>query len=903
VLAAHLIVAAVFLLDRGGFLDGLNAFFEDSRTTYAQRHASGDVVLVAIDARSIREIGEWPWSRQIHADILNRLADAGAIDVLFDIDFGFASDEAGDAAFADALERFGTAYLPVFQQAAQAGDAERLVNRPLSRFADRSWPAVVNVFSDARGVIRFYPFGKVIDGEYIPSAAALLHGSYREREGSFPINFSVRPDTVPILSAVDAATGRFNADALAGRSVIVGASAIELGDLHAVPVHGILPGPLVHVLAAETLAANIVPRRLDAAWMCLGLLAGLLALGLRIFTRPILLVAAALTFVVASEAAAFSLFATGSIIVPTAGLYPGLLAFCSWTLLRRLAINRVIINRQRREVENTSALLSQVFTDSSDAIVIIDESGRVQMRSDTAEKLFGFDGDGELVLPQRLRSEALSSMGSHGNGSLKSLEILTERGLLHLEYIITPSQSVVFEGAGERLRKIATLSIRDVSRIKEQEREIAYISTHDDLTGAIRRSLLVDFMNLRMAAGEPFTVFVWNLSRFKTVNVVLGRDVGDQLLKNIVTRLAEAGLNISTTARLGGDTFACFTEYSTDAAQAAESAQRLADVVTAPYDLDQAKAEIGVKVGYSVISPDDGLTAAEALSQAEEALDHAKLSGNSSLKSYDASVHRSQFRSRTIERAMGQALDRAEFEIWYQPQHAVNDLRLVGSEALLRWTSESLGQIYPDEFIAIAESTGFIKEVGSWVLEKAIQDTMSLPDELGVAVNVSAIQMAGDDFVGSVSKALSTPGFHASRLWLELTETVLFSGQTEIIEKMQDVQFLGARWALDDFGTGYSSLSYLSMLPINKVKLDKSFLTNLDNDPAALGILTAISDICTRLDKILLCEGVETEAHLTTLRQLNCAELQGYLLAKPMPFHDYSAYVSHHDSVSLTART
>ncbi|MEM8803684.1 MAG: CHASE2 domain-containing protein, partial [Pseudomonadota bacterium] len=518
-LVAHLVVATVFLADRGGFLRGLNDRLEDFRSGLVERPASGDFVFVAIDAASIRAVGAWPWSRQVHAEILENLTAAGALDIFFDVDFAFPADPAGDAAFAAALERSGNAYLPVFQQLSRTSGPEQSTNWPLDIFAERSWPALVNVFSDAQGAIRFYPFGEVIDGDYIPSAAALLTGTFSERSGSFPVNYALLPSSVPILSAVDVAEGQFNPKDIAGRSIIVGASAIELGDLFTVPVHGIIPGPLVHVLAAETLAADIVPKTVATGWILFALLGVLLLLQTRLFRKPAILITAAVLTLIASEAAALGLFARQAIVVPTAALYPSLLIFCSWSLLWRLKLNRAIIRRQRQEVANTSALLQQVFDDSFDAIAIVDETGAVRMHSESAAQLFGCDEMQQLLLPKRLKDDALDAMQTGGDGSLQKYETRGSGTPLHLEYTVTPSETASFDLGKEHKVQIATLSMRDVTKIKQQEREIAYLSCYDALTGALRRGVFLDFIALRAEGGDPFAIFVFNLSRFKTVNV------------------------------------------------------------------------------------------------------------------------------------------------------------------------------------------------------------------------------------------------------------------------------------------------------------------------------------------------------------------------------------------------
>ncbi|MFQ6547005.1 EAL domain-containing protein [Aestuariibius sp. 2305UL40-4] len=902
VLTAIVIVAATFAAERSGLLSGLNAGFEDLRSAHAGRDASGQFVFVAIDAKSLQSVGEWPWSRQVHADILDALVQAGAADVFFDIDFAFPSDASGDRAFAAALDRAGNAYLAVFQQAESAAGTVLQTNTPLELFAGKSWPALANVFSDRRGVVRFYPYGKLIDGQVLPSAAALLSGAFARTTESFRISFSIRPGTVPTYSAGDVAAGRVPAQAFDGRSVIVGASAIELGDLFAVPVHGILPGALVHVLAAETISTGIVPVEIRQTWILAALFAVLLALQTRALQRPWRTIGGAGAILITSEAGAFAAFLHGSIIVPTAVLYPGLAAYCGGYFIRQLTLDHWIIRRQRTEVENTTKLLRQVFEDSSDAIVVLEASGATRMCSRSAASLFGLGPDGTIDLPGRLRRDARAAIDGQLERSVRSCDATCAGTRRHLEYTVTPSQAFELDGGHDRTTRIATLSVRDVTTLKEQERRIAYLSSFDDLTGALTRNSFLTSVERRMQAGKPFAIFVFDLIRFKTINVVLGRDVGDDVLRHVVKRITRADLGAAAIARLGGDTFACCSAAPVGDDGAAGLARRLAETVSATYDLKDASAQVGVQIGFAIAVPETGVTAAEALSQAEEALDAAHSAGSTAPQPYDPVLSKQQFRSREIERALGRALDRGEFQIWYQPQHRVADGKLIGSEALVRWSNASLGRVAPNEFIAIAESTGFILELGRFVLEQSVEDALAMPPDLGIAVNVSGVQLIAGDVLGDVKRVLETTGLPASRLCLELTESVLLDGSGGLIETMQDVQFLGVSWALDDFGTGYSSMGYLSQLPLEKIKLDKAFTMSLGVDRASLPILSAMSDLCRGLGIKLLCEGVETEDHLAHLQAHGCDEAQGYLFGRPMCLTDFLSYASSQIQESAIAR-
>ncbi|MDX8351789.1 EAL domain-containing protein [Cognatiyoonia sp. IB215182] len=899
---AILIVATTFAAERNGFLSHLNASLEDVRSANAVRDASGQFVFVAIDAKSLQSVGAWPWSRQVYADILDQLTDSGALDVFFDIDFAFPADAAGDRAFAEALEKSGNAYLAVFQQPESVDGAGLQTNRPQPLFATQGWPVLANVFSDQRGLVRFYPFGRQIEGQFLPSAAALLSGRFSQSEETFRINFAIRPDTVPTYSASDVAAGLVPGAVFEGRSVIIGASAIELGDLFAVPVHGIVPGALVHTLAAETIAGGIIPVELRATWVFVSLFGVLLLLQTSPLQNPRRTLTAAGGTLIATEAGAFAMFLHGSIVVPTAAFYPALAVHAGWYVIRQLTRDYWIIRRQRREVESTTGLLQQVFADSSDAIVVLEASGATRICSQSAVRLFGLDPEGNITLPDELWREINAVRDGEWQRSLQSRFVNCAGHRRHLEYTLTPSQTVEIDGGEERSTQIITLSARDVTTIKEQERRIAQLSNFDELTGAMRRNRFLGSVERRLKTRDALAIFVFNLSQFKAINVVLGRDVGDEVLRHVVKRIDEAELDVTDVARLGGDTFACCAIGPMDHAQTLERARKIVATISTTYDLETAKAQVGARIGFVTIRPEEALSPADALSRAEEALDQSRSLKDGKPQHYDPVQSKRQFRFRQIERSLSGALDRGEFQVWYQPQHRISDGQLIGSEALVRWNTTSMGRVSPDEFIQIAESTGFIRDVGRFVLEQAVEDALAMPQELSVAVNVSGAQLMGGDVCDDVRRVLREKRFPASRLCLELTESVLLDGSPDLEETMRDIQFLGVGWALDDFGTGYSSMAYLTQLPLEKIKLDKSFVMSLGQSRAAEPIVSAVHDLCKRLGMKLLCEGVETEAQLAFLQANGCDEVQGYLFGKPMCLTDFQRYVLAHTKEKEAAR-
>jgi diguanylate cyclase (GGDEF)-like protein len=461
---------------------------------------------------------------------------------------------------------------------------------------------------------------------------------------------------------------------------------------------------------------------------------------------------------------------------------------------------------------------------------------------------------------------------AHATGK-KVLEYRTQLSVV--EHPTAPGKAPVRD-------QIKTIVLRDITRVTEQEKDIAYLSNYDSRTGALRRNAFLTFLGMRLEDNRDTVIFALALDRLKTINVTLGRVVGDAILREVVARLERSPLCLSAPVRLGGTSFAVYTESETDLSLAKHMAEDLLSEIGDVYRLEDANAQIAVRVGYSTINPQDHTTAEDALEQAVEAMDMAKATGLAVAR-YDRTAWEKQRRYRMIERALETALQNNEFHMLYQPQHRVSDGCMVGAEALVRWESPTLGTVYPDEFIEIAESTGFIVELGNWTLEQSAKDALSLPSDIAIAVNVSGIQIMRGNLVEDTTRILNSVGLPPDRICLELTETVMLSLNSQIIETMQDLRFLGVTWALDDFGTGFSSMEYLSKMPLDKVKLDKSFTMQLNEDPAARPILHSTSELCRGLGVKMLCEGVETSEQLAVLAEEGCEEAQGYLFGKPVP--------------------
>ncbi|MFK7874360.1 MAG: EAL domain-containing protein, partial [Paracoccaceae bacterium] len=846
----------------------------DLRMLFSPQAVSEDVVLIAIDDKSIKEIGQWPWPRSIHAELLDRLMGAQARDVFFDIDFAFARDPVDDQEFVAALERAaGSTYLAAFSQPQSAThdeNSELSYNLPYSPFYDVSWPALVNVPSDPDGLVRQYFFSAPVNGEDLPSAASFLSGVFGPPGGQFAINYALRPDTIPRYSAIDVLIGTVPDTAFENKSVVIGAFALELRDNFAVPIHGIIPGAMIHVLATETLALQVVPQHFNGL-VCIALLLTTITIFQtkgRDFS-PWALMGQSVFVIVITEIAGLLLFRGQTIQLATGSIYPGLLLYSLWRLGQTLDLSQWLIRKTQSEIMNTKHVLQQVFSDSSDMIVVIDEYGKILNSSKSADLLIKDRQSEKIGLPEVFGRVAMQAIAAHRDGNWRAdklLETTFEERVL--QYSVTPSSlEIVGNGRSKQstYKNIATLAARDVTILRQKENQLIYLSNHDERTGALRRKAFLRCLQDHIDCGDSVAVFAFNLHRFKTINITFGRDIGDLVLKEVVLRLSVPEKGFSPVVRLGGDRFAVFFVGSLDSNAPNTIAEGIKETIAEPYVLGDAHARIGARIGFVTETDPIEASAGDLLDHAEAALDEAQQFGGTRIQAHEQEQVSRKVRARAIERAMWTAIEQNEFNLVYQPQVSMIDGRLIGVEALLRWTSSSIGQVFPDQFIDIAESNGFINDIGRWVLKKATEDAMYLPSDVEVAVNVSALQMLDYDLIDDVQSSLRQSGLPAHRLCLELTESVFMSPSHSVVELMRDLEMLGVSWALDDFGTGYSSLAYLSTLPLRKLKLDKCFVQALGKDPQALAIVRSVSKLCEGMSIELLCEGVETEEHVQML--------------------------------------
>ncbi len=377
-----------------------------------------------------------------------------------------------------------------------------------------------------------------------------------------------------------------------------------------------------------------------------------------------------------------------------------------------------------------------------------------------------------------------------------------------------------------------------------------------------------------------------DLDRFKTINDTLGHGSGDVLLRTVAQRLCSCTLPMDTVARLGGDEFAILQVTTADQHTSAIAlASEVINALSRPYNLDGQEVVIGTSIGIAT-SPEHGTTSEDLLARADLALYQSKLTGRNDYCFFEIDMEMKARQRRTIENDLRRALQRDEFELHYQPVVNIATRACSGMEALLRWKRVGGEIVSPNDFIPIAEDIGLISAIGEWVLQTACKDAMAWPHGITLAVNLSPVQFGKGDLRDIVLGALRDSGLPPHRLELEITELVLLEGSENNIRILTSLRALGVKIVLDDFGTGYSSLTYLSMFAFSKVKIDRSFVSEMSVRPDCAAIVCSIINLGQSLDMTTVAEGVETERQLTMLRAAGCLEAQGYLFSRPLPVNE-----------------
>jgi diguanylate cyclase (GGDEF)-like protein len=426
----------------------------------------------------------------------------------------------------------------------------------------------------------------------------------------------------------------------------------------------------------------------------------------------------------------------------------------------------------------------------------------------------------------------------------------------------------------------------EIAERKRSEARVQHMTHYDALTGLANRALfheqLIRALRRMDQHNESLAVLFLDLDEFKLVNNTLGNPVGDGLLNAVGERLRNCIQETDTVARVGGDKFAIIQTRLTKPEEASRLADTIAEAIATPYDVEGHHVVLGCSIGIS-LAPTDGSDPDLLLSNADLAHYRAKAEGRSTCRFFEAEMNARAQAQRVLESDLRKALLAGEFELFYQPLFNLAASTISGFEALLRWHHPDRGMISPAEFIPLAEEIGLIVPLGAWLLRQACTEAARWPEETKLAVNISPVQFRSRCLVQDVSTALAASGLPASRLELEITETVVLNHNRETLSILHQLRSMGVRISMDDFGTGYSSLSYLRKFPFDKIKIDQTFIRDLACQSGTVAIVRAITSLASSLGMITTAEGVETQEQLEWLQAEGCTEVQGYLISPPVP--------------------
>jgi diguanylate cyclase (GGDEF)-like protein/PAS domain S-box-containing protein len=888
-----LALAAVLLSGwHGAFRNALT----DLRFAWQTHNATGDVVIVAIDANSIEKIGVWPWPRRLHAELLRRLQSAGVRDIAFDIDFSTPSEASSDQGLVEALaDSGGSVVLPSFKQ--PGSNAAVHINRPLKQFAVHSWSAIVNVAVEPDGLVRRYPFGEKLEGQFVPSMAAVLAGQYSERGVPFLIDFGISAASIPKVSYIDVLRGDpATLEKLADKKIIIGGTALELGDRFSIPNGRIVSGPMLQALATESLLQNrtlhVTSDTATLVGLCVIALVMMITWRRLGASRRVLLLAGMAGSV---EMIAILLQAKMPLVLDTSLFHTAIAVYLAAIALDEIdfrdLVSRIAENRFQR-----------IAMSLDDGLVCTDSHHLITAWNPGATSIFGYERAEMIGRP----FDMICAGNGEGAASAFSIRDKVRAGSL------VPAGAVTeFEGRrknGEIFAVEACFStwqgadevqfgvvLRDISVRRFEAERIRYLAEHDSLTGLENRSTLHARLDVMIAAAaEPpgaAVLLVLGLDGFQQINDMLGHAFGDLVLRAVAERLNSEAGDEAIVARLSGDEFAIAVPGGARSETVAQFCERVAVAFDSPLSIGTRLHRVKVSIGVAV-HPEGGRTADELLGNGHLALCRAKSARRGGYMMFENTIRQELEARLQLEAELALAIEREEFELFYQPQVRLIDGGLIGAEALIRWRHPERGLVSPAEFMPVVNTSSISERIAAWVLDTACRQARAW--ELAgrgvrVSVNLSPSQLQSGDLADAVAKVLAVTELSPSLLELELTEDILLLDEKRVLDAFFRIRELGVRTVFDDFGTGYASLSYLKKFPLDGLKIDKSFVFDLLTDPDDAAIVGSTIRLSRQLGLSVIAEGIENRATADLLLRMGCEEGQGYCFGRPMPVPAFEA--------------
>ncbi|WP_407270461.1 EAL domain-containing protein [Radiobacillus sp. PE A8.2] len=549
------------------------------------------------------------------------------------------------------------------------------------------------------------------------------------------------------------------------------------------------------------------------------------------------------------------------------------------------------------ELKQSEEKFRSLVQHSYDMIAIVDAQGIITYLSPSIERKLGYNIEDitghpavdficdEDVKYGRERLKEVLNAPNKANHS--QIRIKDKSGkLLHVELVSTNLID------NPNIKGIV-VNLRDVTSQKKSYETIQHLAFHDDVTSLLNKRGLDELLANQIAKGESFSVLFLDLDNFKFVNDSLGHYVGDMLLKNIAILLREQVNEHGEVARMGGDEFVILLRHTPNR-QSENLANNIIDLFSQPFDICNYQFFITASIGV-VTYPDGGQDIDSLLKHADMAMYEAKHAGKNTFRRFDNGMKKINERTFQLQNDIRNAVKSNEFTLYYQPRVRTVDLKVVGAEALVRWNHPKLGMISPNEFIPIAENSGLIVPLGEWIFETACKQLMKWKEDgqpdLKLSINFSTVQFMQIDLHKKVKKIVELHKVNPQNIEIEITESAIIENDLGVQENIKQLKELGIEIAIDDFGTGYSSMLYIKKFKADTIKIDRTFIANLQEDDDNADIVLAIINLAKALKLNIVAEGVETIEQFEKLKQMDCQEMQGYYFAKPLPIAEFEKYV------------
>jgi len=563
-----------------------------------------------------------------------------------------------------------------------------------------------------------------------------------------------------------------------------------------------------------------------------------------------------------------------------------------------MSLNRIDLKKEYK-------VISKIIEFMPEGMIITDTKFHIQMVNPAFTLLSGFQNDELINKHIKVTSTKWYNKSfyrdiwnevkdkGHWQGEIRSK---SKHGHIYLAWL----QVVAITDDDNKITHYMGM-VHDVTKKKEEENKLFNLANFDPLTGLANRTFVELKFNeaIKKSASQntSLTLYFIDLDRFKPINDSFGHKAGDLLLKAVANRLNNATRETDLVARIGGDEFIILVENLTHD-QSYRKARKISLSISHPYLIDNNEVYIGSCIGISTF-PDDGNDMETLMGKADAAMYSVKKNGKDGFSFFSTEMQRNAVKRYSIESELRHAIERNELHLKYQPQINLFTGKIIGAEALLRWDSKKLGSISPVEFIPIAEETGLIIPIGTWVLEEAIQQRKKwnqlVLSEFKLAINLSVQQLYVNDIAKQTLSIARLAGVSTKQICIEITESILMADPDKAANVLLEFKDMSFSIALDDFGTGYSSLAYLREFQIDKLKIDKSFVDNIPGDKDSEAIIESIIVMSNKMGLSIIAEGVETLEQVQFLQQYDCEELQGYYSYKPLSVKEFENTIMHHD--------